>query len=501
MKGLTTPDNRVIQYAYDNDSRLTQITPQAGQVFAFTYDNADRRTALSYPNGVNAAYAYDTRSRLTSLEYRTSGNSVIDTFTYTLDAVGNRLTRADNEYQYAYTYDPTYRLTQSQPTLTAQNPIFSQSTEAFTYDAVGNRLIGPAYPKANTFIQSYSYDFENRIASATRQVTGNPNADTITFKYDPFGRRVEKNVATYENGTPTTYKYTYVYDNEDIILEVLERTQNGNTTTTTTAYTHGPGIDEPLSLMRDAQTYYYHADGLGSITSITDSTQTVVNRYAYDSFGAPKSSETIRNAYTYTGREYDSETGLYYYRARYYDPEAGRFVSKDPIGFAGGDVNVYGYVGSRPVNFVDPTGLFVYGIYNQGTGQLFLYDVDTGKSMSAQFFSGGSFGAPIPNGRYDILGHGGRQDFYRLEPVDTPYGNDTQERTGRDAFRLHKPGGSFGCITASDRKAWQAVKSFIEQTQALSAQVPSQWVNPIKRWLNPTETLPWYGRIIVQGSY
>ncbi len=245
---------------------------------------------------------------------------------------------------------------------------------AFTYDAVGNRLTGPVYSKANTFLQSDSYDYDNRIVSATKQVTGNPNADTVTFKYDPFGRRIEKNVATFESGIPTTYKYTYVYDNEDIILEVLERTQNGNTTTTTTAYTHGPGIDEPLSLTRDGQTWYYHADGLGSITSITDSAQAVVNRYAYDSFGSPKSAETIRNAYAYTGREYDSETGLYYYRARYYDPEAGRFVSKDPIGFAGGDVNVYGYVDSvgkpltetnlylyanaNPVTYTDPLGLF-----------------------------------------------------------------------------------------------------------------------------------------------
>jgi RHS repeat-associated protein len=52
----------------------------------------------------------------------------------------------------------------------------------------------------------------------------------------------------------------------------------------------------------------------------------------------------FENSYTYTGREWDKETGLYYYRARYYDPMEGRFISKDPISFAGGDVNLYGYV-------------------------------------------------------------------------------------------------------------------------------------------------------------
>lgn len=61
-------------------------------------------------------------------------------------------------------------------------------------------------------------------------------------------------------------------------------------------------------------------------------------------------------SYTYTGREWDKETGLYYYRARYYDPMEGMFISKDPIGFAGGDVNLYRYVGNNVVNLVDPTG-------------------------------------------------------------------------------------------------------------------------------------------------
>lgn len=59
----------------------------------------------------------------------------------------------------------------------------------------------------------------------------------------------------------------------------------------------------------------------------------------------------------FTGREWDKETGLYYYNARYYDPMEGRFVSKDPIGFDGGDVNLYAYVRNNPVNLKDPSGL------------------------------------------------------------------------------------------------------------------------------------------------
>ena len=65
----------------------------------------------------------------------------------------------------------------------------------------------------------------------------------------------------------------------------------------------------------------------------------------------------IENRYAYTGRELENETGLYYYRARYYDPELGRFISEDPIGFSGGDVNLFRYVENDPINRVDPSGL------------------------------------------------------------------------------------------------------------------------------------------------
>ncbi|MCX5719089.1 MAG: hypothetical protein NT055_03830, partial [Nitrospirae bacterium] len=165
---------------------------------------------------------------------------------------------------------------------------------------------------------------------------------------DSFGRRIEKNV----NGTITKY----VYDNEDIITEY-----DGNNQLIA-SYTHGTGIDEPIS-MTNGQTYYYHTDALGSIIAITDSNRNVVQRYEYDSFGNIISvlNPNFVQPYTYTAREYDSETGLYFYRARYYDAEVGRFISEDSIGFRGGDVNFYAYTANNPVNRKDPKGLNWYG--------------------------------------------------------------------------------------------------------------------------------------------
>jgi len=103
--------------------------------------------------------------------------------------------------------------------------------------------------------------------------------------------------------------------------------------------------------------YYYHADGLGSITGLSDATGTMVQTYSYDAFGNVTPSGAISQPFAFTGREYDAETSMYFYRARYYDPVVGRFVTRDPIGFAGGDVNLFAYVENSPVNLIDPDGL------------------------------------------------------------------------------------------------------------------------------------------------
>lgn len=123
-----------------------------------------------------------------------------------------------------------------------------------------------------------------------------------------------------------------MYDNEDIILEFLTKTEDGKIKTENSRYVHGPGIDEPLAIERKGETFFYHADGLGSVTALTDRRQRVVESYDYDSFGALKHhGHKVKQPYTFTGREWDKEIGLYYYRARYYDPKVGRFISFDPI--------------------------------------------------------------------------------------------------------------------------------------------------------------------------
>lgn len=352
---FTEPAGGTKTSTYDPLNRLAAIDDSAGNHFEIAYDNLSRRTALRRPNGVNTAYSYDSVSNLVSVTH--NNNAVIDGVTYAYDAVGNRTgnTALPSNVTSLISYDNLYRLVGVSKAGT--------TAESYTYDAVGNRLTslgqnGYSYDNSNelrsagtagyTYDEngntltvsdtsgrtSFSWDVENRLTSATK-----PDGTVITFTYDPFGRRIRKN------------NTAYVYDSSDLVEEL---DLSGNPTA---RYEFTNETDEPLAIFKQGSTEFYEADGLGSITSLTSPSGVVVGTLAYDSSGnVTSSTDSSNQPFRFTGREFDSETGLYNYRARYYSATISRFLSEDPLGMAGGE-NFYPYASNDPVNRSDPFGL------------------------------------------------------------------------------------------------------------------------------------------------
>jgi RHS repeat-associated protein len=186
---------------------------------------------------------------------------------------------------------------------------------------------------------SYAWDFENRLTSVTLPGSGG----TVTFAYDPFGRRIKK--------VTSTTTSIFAYDRHNLVEET------NSSGAVVARYEGTQNIDEPLAMLRSSVTSYFHADGLGSVTSLSNAAGSIANTYTYDSFGKlTASTGSLVNPFQYTARESDTETGLYYYRARYYDPVLGRFISEDPLGLRVG-INRFQYVANAPLNFTDPSGL------------------------------------------------------------------------------------------------------------------------------------------------
>src|SRR5580700_8779214 len=178
------------------------------------------------------------------------------------------------------------------------------------YDANGNTLSDPSG-------KQYTWDFENRLVQA--MVPGT-NGGTTTFKYDPFGRRIQK------SGPLGTTNYLY---DGDSVLEGLDGSGN-----VLARYAQTQRIDEPLAMLSSTTARYYESDNLWSVTSLSSASGSLVQTYTYDSFGKlTGSTGTVSNPSQYTAREFDSETGLQFSRHRYYDSGVGRFTSEDLIRF------------------------------------------------------------------------------------------------------------------------------------------------------------------------
>ena len=395
------PEATSAVYAYDTPlRRLASIANGLDETFTFHYDELSRRTGLTLPNDTVAAYAYDVAGQLLSLTHALTDKpeDPFLSFAYDHDKVGNIQQITEREHTTVYECDPTNQLTDVTPIV--------GDGEFFRYDAVGNRLTSNTsnfhfHDEANRLLEDetflYGYDLKGNLISKEHKKTHDtstytydpenrlvqvdlPDATIAKYRYDALGRRIERDV----DGAITRH----VYDGEDILVEY-----DGNDTAVR-AYTHGPGIDEPLSLhdIKAAESFVYHVDHLGSIREMTDALANVSQRNRYSSFGTltERLDKDFVQPFAFTSRELDPETGIYHFRARSHDSSIGRFIIRDPVfgslRFPLGR-NAYTYVRNNPLLFADLSGLTVFffggdvevGVIGVGSvGGGVVYDPDSG---------------------------------------------------------------------------------------------------------------------------
>ena len=196
---------------------------------------------------------------------------------------------------------------------------------ALTYDLNGNLT--------SDGLHTYSWDARNQLISID-------SGGAATYAYDPLGRRITKNIS----GVAST---SFLYDGWNPVQGISGGSPTANLVT--------GGVDEYFTRADSSGASYLLTDALGSTAALTDANGAVQTQYSYEPFGGTmQTGASTNNSFAYTGREQDA-AGLYFYRARYYSPKLGRFISQDPIGFAGG-TNIYQYAYDDPITFRDPFG-------------------------------------------------------------------------------------------------------------------------------------------------
>lgn len=365
------PDGDFISRYYDQNERLERIADSTDSLIAeYVYDSVNNIISIEYGNGITCSLSYDMNGEMTVLNYSDviSGTSIAN-MTRTLDKERFMLSMSTARGEVTYSYDSTGRLI-----ITNYPDDYGHNDSSILYDLAGNRTSFQGEKSISYTVNSLNqytnigdlictYDKNgNQISNGQAMFVFNDDKRLVSaslaeeevgyYKYDGFGRRIERNV----RGNITNY----IYDGDGILAELAPNGQ------VLCKYVYGPFTDSIVSAFQGTQRYFYHAGPLGSIAFISDNSGALEEYYWYESWGSfliedaqtgsTISSSKLGNRFTFAGREYDSETGLYYLRNRYYDPTQGRFLSPDPLGFWGG-INLYAYCFNNPVNFIDPFGL------------------------------------------------------------------------------------------------------------------------------------------------
>ncbi|MBC8233690.1 putative Ig domain-containing protein [bacterium] len=377
--------NQILSYTYNNDFNLQSFT-YAGDEVSYAYDNdglligagdfaITRNAGNGLPEAVtggslNLSRAFSGYGEVQVQDF-TVNSSSLTSWVLGRDDNGRIVQKIETvdgaTANYVYTYDPMGRL------LTVIKD--SALVEDYQYDANGTRISevntlrgiagrGFAYSDEDHLLTAgdatYQYDLDGFLTTKTQgtDVTtydyssrgellsvSLPDGKFIEHIHDALGRRIAKKV-----NSVTVEKYLWqgltrllaVYDGGDNLLMRFE-------------YADGR---MPVAMTKGGFTYYLTYDQVGSLRVVADAAGNVVKRIDYDSFGniINDTDPAFEAPFGFAGGLHDRDTGLVRFGFRDYDPDVGRWTAKDPILFAGGDMDLYGYCINNPVTFIDLDG-------------------------------------------------------------------------------------------------------------------------------------------------
>lgn len=333
-------DGKTVTYSYNSRNLLSTVSDWNSKVTTYQYTDAGRLNRVNYPNGTYVEYFYDAvnPARLKSVNNKLTDGTCIACFT--VDAYDGL--DAPTQVSTVGGIEPVSAAASASYTYDENNRIISQG---FSYNDQGELLTKKGMDGTTT---TFSWDGGD-VPGLLRTIT--TGTSTWQNNYDGFGNRV----STVKSGV----ERRYVLDLSGELPNVIAVTDN--TGTVISYYIHGLGL---MSRVRpDGSSLYYHYDMNGNTVALTDGNGNVTDQYAYsaDPFGYKVTKQgTTVNPFTFVGRYgvMEDSSNVYYMRARYYDAELGRFLNEDPIGFEGGDLNVYAYVGGKSTYEIDPGGRF-----------------------------------------------------------------------------------------------------------------------------------------------
>jgi len=331
------------QYGYDqNSNRLWKANVVGTPVVSggldeyYSYDNLNRLTAMR-------------RGTLNSGKTGITGTSSRE-MDYTLDPTGNwsaylTKTAGTTDLNQTRSHNPVNEITAIGGTPTWATPP--------AYDPAGNMNSFPQ-PGSPSSAYTATYDAWNRMVSVS--ASGSTVAE---YQYDGANRRAVKR--TYSGGTLSeTQHIYYTSDWQDVEERV------GTSTSMDKQFVWGIRYVDELVCRDDAtpERLYVTQDANFNVTALIDTSGDVRQRFLYDPYGNStvltgswtSTSDTYAWTRRFTGQEFDQETSLFLLRQRYFHPSAGRFLQRDPIAYQGG-INLYEYVGSKPLLWTDPNGL------------------------------------------------------------------------------------------------------------------------------------------------